>query len=167
MNKYHIEAVAHNDDRGYRVHLPRPLPVASFAARYTEVVADPRPICHIGIESTGYLLAGIGIIGRASAGHSSDSLVGINVEEPEYFDPAPNYPVLVDNSVHSGETLARAVGYLHRRFIFPATLVTLFDYNDPQEKAVQDWITRELGMQVVSMFSHSDLSDGNHDIQIR
>ncbi|HSX07427.1 MAG TPA: hypothetical protein VLG11_00885 [Candidatus Saccharimonadales bacterium] len=157
MNQYNIYKVPCDDDRGYRVYVPRPLPIGPVAERYATVVTCHDPLCHIGIESTGAMLAGVGLAGRHQAGHTEDSFATIDVADPTLFDPAPNRPVLVDNSVHTGVTLSRAVGYLHRRFIYPGTLVTLFNYGDEQEFAMREWISHNLGMEVIALFNHADL----------
>lgn len=158
MNEYAVERTPSDDERGYRVHIPRPLPMEPFSERYASMVTDTRPLCHIGIATAGYLIAGCGIVGRSLAGHNNDSLISLDARRPEMFDPAPNIPILVDNSVHEGTTLARVVGFLHRRFIRPAILLTLFDYDDDQEHAMRQWAGNALGMRVVSLFSHADLT---------
>ncbi len=131
-----------------------------FGERYAAAITDNRPLCHIGIVHSGAMIAACGIVGRMQAGHTNDSYADFNPKSPEPFDPAPNIPILVDNSVHSGATLAEATGYLHRKlFIRPETLVTLFDYGDAQERAMRQWAADELGLRVMSLFNHADLTE--------
>ena len=150
-----------DDDTGYRLRLVRPLPCSALidaGERYAEVVTDiygARSVCHIGLAASGVGFAYSGMWYRDTADGMDDIAVDLDVRSPQLFDTGGRPSVVFDNSLRDGTTLARAAGFLHRRFIYPETFIKLIDYEDNREENIREWAAQTLGMQVLSLYKAS------------
>lgn len=160
-------------ERGYRYVLPRPMPgglLAEVSRRFARnFPVEHRAIHLFAIATTGVPLAASILMYRQALAERDESVaevvardcLTIVVPGQCALIPPPgarrSLPILIDNSVKTGETLCQVVGTMRDSRYEIGQMVVLVDYEDGIGHRRQAEVRKRLGVRLFSLFGRSEI----------
>jgi orotate phosphoribosyltransferase len=133
-----------------------------LASRVSEAISGPE-IDLIGIQYSGGVMASLGSTALRERGYEPRLIgfypKGLGPDFKRYFDDEEVRAVpqvLVDNSVHTGQTLKTAVDMLTDRGFFPTTFIKMVHYGDETD-VIAEQIAAESNMRCISLYDAREL----------
>lgn len=167
MPELTMRSQKNDSPRGYDLYMPRPIPghfLGTVAQRIHDIIipkVGENSLHMYAIANSGVPLA-IGALMLSNIeqrDHASVSIIYPDLGSFEGHDLLPGETgILVDNSIHTGETLSQALEALPERARTEiTTMVTVVDYEDEQHTTLVDDIQQRHGIEVVGLFKPSEV----------